>query len=131
MSDEFRLHVPGSSKCPAILLRAGIPLYLFHGSAGGAGNWESSLGAVCSDRTGDRNGTQADATARCGGAGAFRDTGTVRAMWAKETLRAVQELGVDSVEIPTRGRKGVRRFFLGSVAEKVVRESPCPDLTVR
>jgi nucleotide-binding universal stress UspA family protein len=31
----------------------------------------------------------------------------------------------------THGRKGVSHIVLGSVAEKVVRESPCPVLTVR
>jgi len=42
---------------------------------------------------------------------------------AKEILRAVPETGVDSVVMATHGRKGVGHFFLGSVAEKVVRES--------
>jgi universal stress protein A len=50
---------------------------------------------------------------------------------AREILRAVKELGVDSVVMATHGRSGVGHFFLGSVAEKVVRESPCPVLTVR
>ena len=50
---------------------------------------------------------------------------------AKEILRAVGELAVDSVVMATHGRKGVGRFLLGSVAEKVVRESPSPVLTVR
>jgi nucleotide-binding universal stress UspA family protein len=50
---------------------------------------------------------------------------------AKEILRAIGELGVDSVVILTHGRKGIGRLLLGSVAEKVVRESPCPVLTVR
>jgi nucleotide-binding universal stress UspA family protein len=31
----------------------------------------------------------------------------------------------------THGRKAVARFFLGSVAERVVRMAPCPVLTVR
>jgi universal stress protein A len=50
---------------------------------------------------------------------------------AKEILRAIGDLGVDSVVMATHRRKGVRRLLLGSVAEKVVRESPCPVLTVR
>jgi nucleotide-binding universal stress UspA family protein len=50
---------------------------------------------------------------------------------ASEVLRAVEELGADSVVISTHGRKGIGRFILGSVAERVVGESPCPVLTVR
>ncbi len=49
----------------------------------------------------------------------------------REILRAIADLGVDSVVIATHGRTGVGRLLLGSVAEKVVREAPCPVLTVR
>ena len=31
----------------------------------------------------------------------------------------------------THGRRGFSRFFLGSVAEVVLRESSCPVLTIR
>jgi nucleotide-binding universal stress UspA family protein len=40
-------------------------------------------------------------------------------------------LGIDLIIMGTHGRRGVPRFFLGSVAEKVVREAACPVLTVR
>jgi len=46
-------------------------------------------------------------------------------------LAAIEELGVDSVVMTTHGRKGIGRLILGSVAERVVRESPRPVLTVR
>lgn len=46
-------------------------------------------------------------------------------------LGAINELGVDSVVMATHGRKGVTRLLLGSVAERVVRESPRPVLTLR
>jgi universal stress protein A len=39
--------------------------------------------------------------------------------------------GFDLVVMGTHGRTGVSRFFMGSVAEKVVRLSPIPVLTVR
>jgi universal stress protein A len=45
--------------------------------------------------------------------------------------RAVAELQADSIVMATHGRKGVVRFLLGSVAEKVVREAPCPVLAVK
>ena len=37
----------------------------------------------------------------------------------------------DLIAIGTHGRTGLSRFFLGSVAEKVVRTAPCPVLAVR
>ena len=50
---------------------------------------------------------------------------------ASVILEAIESLGVDSVVMATHGRKGIGRLILGSVAERVVRESPRPVLTVR
>lgn len=41
------------------------------------------------------------------------------------------ELGADLIVMSTHARSGVTRFFLGSVAERVVRASDRPVLTVR
>lgn len=41
----------------------------------------------------------------------------------------ISEHGVNLVVIGTRGRTGVRKIILGSVAEDVFRQSPCPVLT--
>ncbi|WP_224333722.1 universal stress protein [Haloprofundus halobius] len=41
------------------------------------------------------------------------------------------EHDVDVIVVGTHGRRGVRRMLLGSVAERVVRNSPIPVLTVR
>jgi nucleotide-binding universal stress UspA family protein len=38
---------------------------------------------------------------------------------------------IDLIVMGTHGRTGVSHFFVGSVAERVVRSSPCPVLTVR
>jgi universal stress protein A len=38
---------------------------------------------------------------------------------------------VDLVVIATHGRTGLSHVLLGSVAERIVREAPCPVLTVR
>ncbi|HYB90526.1 MAG TPA: universal stress protein [Candidatus Binataceae bacterium] len=48
-----------------------------------------------------------------------------------DVLNAVKRLRADLVVMATHGRSGLKRFFLGSVAEKVVREAGCPVLTVR
>ncbi|HJU29002.1 MAG TPA: universal stress protein [Candidatus Binataceae bacterium] len=50
---------------------------------------------------------------------------------ASGILKTEKAIGADLVVMGTHGRRGVSRFFLGSVAEYVVRESTCPVLTVR
>ncbi|HKD67867.1 MAG TPA: universal stress protein [Candidatus Binataceae bacterium] len=50
---------------------------------------------------------------------------------ARITIDMVEELGADSIVMATHGRTGVSHLILGSVAERVVRESPRPVLTVR
>lgn len=39
--------------------------------------------------------------------------------------------GIDLIVMGRHGQRGLRRLFLGSVAEEVIREAPCPVLTVR
>lgn len=50
---------------------------------------------------------------------------------APAILRYAAEHDVDLILMGTHGRRGLRRLFLGSVAEEVVRLSTCPVLTVR
>ena len=45
--------------------------------------------------------------------------------------RTAKDEGVDLVVMGTHGRTGVARFFVGSVASRVIATSPCPVLTVR
>jgi nucleotide-binding universal stress UspA family protein len=42
-----------------------------------------------------------------------------------------KEAGIDLIVTSTHGRGGMAHFFMGSVAERVVRTAPCPVLTVR
>jgi nucleotide-binding universal stress UspA family protein len=59
--------------------------------------------------------------------GAVIETGDARAM-----IEAVAtKLDADLIVMGTHGRRGVRRFLLGSVAEVVARTAPCPVLLVR
>ena len=48
-----------------------------------------------------------------------------------EIIRYSQKHDIDMIVIATHGRGGLASMLLGSVAEKVVRKSPCPVLTVR
>ena len=48
-----------------------------------------------------------------------------------EIIRYAKEQDVDLIIMGTHGRGGLVHVLLGSVAEKVVRKSPCPVLTVR
>jgi nucleotide-binding universal stress UspA family protein len=49
----------------------------------------------------------------------------------EEIARAAIEEGADYIVVGTRGRGGLERAFLGSVADRVVRTAPCPVVTVR
>ena len=44
--------------------------------------------------------------------------------------KAAEKEGADLVIVGTHGRKGVSKFFLGSVASRVITMAPCPVLTV-
>jgi nucleotide-binding universal stress UspA family protein len=46
-------------------------------------------------------------------------------------LNAATEVHADLVVMGTHGWTGLRRILLGSVAEAVLRQAPCPVLTVR
>ncbi|MEO1297479.1 MAG: universal stress protein [Cyanobacteria bacterium J06636_16] len=42
-----------------------------------------------------------------------------------------KEINADLIVMSSHGRKDISRFFLGSVAEQVVRLSPCPVLVLK
>lgn len=49
---------------------------------------------------------------------------------ADAILKIVDDLACDTIVMATHGRSAIKRFFLGSTAERVVRDSPCPVLLV-
>ena len=49
---------------------------------------------------------------------------------AEEIIRHAEESGMDLIIMGTHGYKGLEKVMFGSVAEKVVRSSPCPVLTI-
>jgi nucleotide-binding universal stress UspA family protein len=46
-------------------------------------------------------------------------------------VETAKKVGADLIVMSTHGRSGISHVVMGSVAEKVVRSSPCPVLTVR
>lgn len=64
------------------------------------------------------DGIKADATLRIGSA-------------AREIIDYAKENKADCIVIATHGHTGFTHLLFGSVAEKIVRTSPCPVLTVR
>ena len=48
-----------------------------------------------------------------------------------EIIRCATENNIDLIVMGTHGRGGMSHMLLGSIAEKVIRRSPCPVLTVR
>lgn len=49
---------------------------------------------------------------------------------ANEIINVAREIDANLIVIPSRGKTGLRRWMLGSVAEKVVRQAPCPTLVL-
>jgi len=50
---------------------------------------------------------------------------------AEEILNMAEDENVDLIIMGTHGRTGIDRILFGSVAEKVVKSSTCPVLTIR
>lgn len=48
-----------------------------------------------------------------------------------EIIRYAREAGTDLIVMGTHGRTGLGHLLIGSVAERVVRKSPCPVLTIK
>ena len=48
-----------------------------------------------------------------------------------QIVRIARSTRADLIVIGTHGRRGVSKFLLGSVAERVIATAPCPVLTVR
>ena len=49
---------------------------------------------------------------------------------AEEIIKYAEEQDIDLIVMGTHGYRGVEKMLLGSVAEKVVKMSPCPVLTI-
>lgn len=50
---------------------------------------------------------------------------------SSEIIDYAKEIDADLIVIPSQGRTGLSRFFLGSVAERVIRFAHCPVLVLK
>ena len=48
-----------------------------------------------------------------------------------QIVRMASSSRTDLIVVGTHGRRGMSKFFLGSVAERVIATAPCPVMTVR
>jgi nucleotide-binding universal stress UspA family protein len=69
--------------------------------------------------------------ARANKAGARAKAILTEGIPVEQIVRAAKGKRADLIVIGTHGRTGFSRFFLGSVAERVVQLASCPVLTVR
>jgi nucleotide-binding universal stress UspA family protein len=49
----------------------------------------------------------------------------------EEILIGAAERGIDLIVIASHGKTGLKKYFIGSVAEKVMKEAKCPVLLIR
>jgi nucleotide-binding universal stress UspA family protein len=54
-----------------------------------------------------------------------------RGIGSQEIIRIAEETKVDLIVMGTHGYTGITHALLGSTAERVVRRSPCPVLTIK
>jgi universal stress protein A len=50
---------------------------------------------------------------------------------AQQIVRSAKSKRIDLIVVGTHGRRGFSKFFLGSVAERVLTTAPCPVVTVK
>ena len=72
-----------------------------------------------------------DASAAAVIASGMRQVAQADGMIHQRELALIASFEADLIAMTTHGRSGVRRWLLGSVAERVLRASPLPVLLVR
>ncbi|WP_435182567.1 universal stress protein [Halobellus sp. EA9] len=87
---------------------------------------------IVAEALGEEGQEAVDAVAeRAAEAGVDAETAVANGIAHREIIDHASDHEVDLIVMGTHGRTGVGRFLLGSVAEKVVRSSDVPVMTVR
>lgn len=96
---------------------------------------DSSIGAATEPSLADLRSRRADAVEEIGDRARSADVAVETALREgsphREILEYVDAAAIDMIVMGTHGRSGVGRVLLGSVAERIVRASPVPVVTVR
>ena len=94
---------------------------------------ESLFGATATDRLRDRASKALDAAKVLAKAAGVEAKEVLDSGVSPEEIivDAAQKGGFDLIVMGTRGKKGARKLFLGSVAAKVIALAPCSVLVVR
>lgn len=50
---------------------------------------------------------------------------------AEEILKLATKQSIDLIVLTTKGRSGLKRVLVGSTAEQIMRDAPCPVMSVR
>jgi nucleotide-binding universal stress UspA family protein len=50
--------------------------------------------------------------------------------FAKSIVHHARDMHADCIVLTTHARRGVEKVLLGSIAEQVIRDAPCPVLTL-
>jgi nucleotide-binding universal stress UspA family protein len=100
-----------------------FPTYEYMGGTPIPSDFAERVGEAASARMA---GTVSSIKARCPNVKSIVKMGLVSA----EVLSCVEAIKADLLVLGTHGRRGLKRAILGSVAEKLVRSSPVPVLTV-
>lgn len=114
-------------RAPLVLLHAMTPPSPFIGNGAPPSSYTDLL--IAARRSAKRR--LATALARARREGVRAQAIFAEGLPADEILRGARRARADLIVMGTHGRSGVSRVFMGSVAERVVRESRCPVLTVR
>ncbi|WP_137289846.1 universal stress protein [Natronorubrum halophilum] len=95
-------------------------------------SFDTSLGASMTDEAEDRaEDVLETATTIAGEHGRTIETELVFGHPAKAMVSYAEENDIDQIIVGSRGRNGVDRLLLGSVAETIIRRANCPVTVVR
>lgn len=90
-----------------------------------------ALDVVIADMENEARKRVAEAVRRAEQAGVGAHGEMVMGVPFNEILRYAHDCEADAIVMGTHGRTGLQRFFLGSVAEMVLRKAACPVIVAR
>lgn len=107
-------------------------LHTLHVIDAGPDSTQDTAGGLSADELNkEAKGYLESVTERANNAGVVVEASIESGVAHRSIIEYVDENDIDLVIMGTRGRSGIHRFLLGSVAEKVIRTVDAPVMTVR